>query len=125
MKVSVPNNNKVPKKVNFEGILPLVDELEPKQLKKGTYSTFHLRTDPTDNTSPMYDFVVPYLYGTSSVRQAIQFGKKMNCVLYATSTHVITGLNITTPNGKKNVVEQMLKDALQALYNGIYRARPR
>ena len=109
MKVSVPNDNKVPKKVNFEGILPLVDEQEPKQLKKGTYSTFHLRTDPTNNTLlPTYDFVVPYLYGTSTVQQAIQFCKKMN--------RVISGLNITTSAGKKNVVEQMLKDALQALY---------
>ena len=112
MKVSIPNdNNKAPKKINFEGILPLVDEQETKQLKKGTYSTFHLHTDPSDNTSPTYDFVVPYyLYGTSTVRQAIQFRKKMN--------RVISGLNITTSAGKKNVIEQMLKDTLQALYTG-------
>ena len=89
MKVSVPNDNKVPKKVNFEGILPLlVGEQEPKQLKKGTYSRFHLRTVPSDTMSPTYDFVVPYLYGASTVRQAIQFRKKMN--------RVISGLNVTT-----------------------------
>jgi hypothetical protein len=112
MKVSV-STDKQPKKHNFEGILPLVDENEPKQLKKGTYSTFHLRTDPTVTTSPTYDFVVPYLYADSTVRQAVQFKKKIN--------RVLTGLNVLTAHGKKNVIEQMLKDSLQALYNGAIR----
>jgi hypothetical protein len=90
-----------------------VDKNEPKQLKKGTYSTFHLRTDPTSTASPTYDFVVPYLYADSTVRQAVQFKKKIS--------RVLSGLNVTTAHGKKNVIEQMLKDSLQAIYNGAVR----
>jgi len=108
MKVSVPNDTK--KKNTFESILPLVDEQEPKQLKKGTYSTFHLRTDPTDTASPTYDFVVPYLYASSTVRQAVQFRKKMD--------RVITGLNVVAIESQKAITEQMLKDSLQTLYQG-------
>lgn len=104
MKIATTSNNDSKKNpfANGMNILPLVEEEEGKKLEKGTYSNFSVYTDPTDNNSPKYEYPVKYLYGTSSLRDAIKFRKDM--------VRIIRGLNIQTAPNKLSVISQMIKD---------------
>ena len=107
MKIAKIENGNRPKKVN--AILPLVPEDDALDYEDRTkVSSFKLRTDPANADSPKYSFSIAILDGTSTPRQGIVWTNKV--------TKIFTGLNITTPEGRHNLLQELVKGAPLAGY---------
>jgi len=107
MKVAFNENDN--KKVTEVPILPLVPIV--KRYTKEQCITFKLRTDPTNDKSPIFELSLPILSGTESVREVIQW--RLNII------KVVIGMNATTAVERQEIAERCLTTtALQAFKAG-------
>jgi hypothetical protein len=115
MKVVLPKETKNGDKKKFLPPLPLVDDESP-ELDAHRSSKFKLRTEPTQDTSPTYDFHMVKLDGTESLRVALRFTRDI--------LKVFAGLNITTDAAKHRLYEEMLtSEALNQYKSGVTKSQ--
>ena len=83
-----------------------LDRPEPKKLTKTHYVTFKLRTNPTANDSPEYDFSMVY-FRSGTPEELLVWIKNLR--------KVFTGMNITSGPGQYAMTRRVLQgDALSA-----------
>jgi hypothetical protein len=110
MKTSSPNDGKQQK---LEPPLPL--KPEPAKKEDSTKMLkFRLFTDPTDNTSPTYDFHMTKIDGSESLREGLIFARRM--------LQVLEGLAVNTAQGKLTMYRQHLSGQALAQFNLGYTA---
>jgi hypothetical protein len=108
MKVVLPKETNGGKKKFDPPPLPLVQETidEDDKLK---FAKFRLRTEPTNDTSPTYDFHMRKITGDEEVRCAIRFATDI--------LKILTGLHITTDEATVRLYRELLQDEALNQFN--------
>lgn len=106
MKVA-PNNNNNGSVQKDIPILPL--EPVVRKYAKGETLYFKLRTVPAQADSPTYELNIPYLKGTETLREALEFRVAI--------AKVWTGMNANTGGERNQLVLRVLKDTALTSYN--------
>lgn len=90
-------------------ILPLEPPVSRK-MNRDEYEVFKLRTDPGDNTSPIYEKTLPYITGDEEPRAIIQFYKDFDSV--------VTGMNmVQNVAGQFGLARRMLRQQALTSFN--------
>ena len=106
MKVVPPKSNTVSTKA---ALLPLMEDTEQYKLDKANSVSYELRTQPGDNNSPTYKYLIRVLEGTESIRQVLKWRKDVD--------KVTIGLNVNDFEAKKPLVETLMRTGPLALFH--------
>ena len=105
MKVVLPSNK--PSKAPTVPPITLIKE-EDKAYAKGSYTTLKLRSNPTEENSPIYEIQVPY-FKSGTCEQYLEFMDKVQAV--------IIGQNLTTGPQSVAFMRTVLKGDAYTYFN--------